>query len=462
MTVFSQWFLRGWMGVSSLALCAESSAQEERETIRTGKYVKLICHFKNEQTANLAFESAEAAWDETIALFSAKVEPPNTPYEVHLYRHLEQYQEAEQALTKGKFRDNMAFSHWDSISSHVVLQPPCSDETLESLGLPDLTRALLIHETAHIASYCAVAAFRELPFWLNEGFARSVERAVYEKKGWVNDFEAQPYFSQSFVRAQRMLNDSQPSFPSVQDMVDDEWPEIHWRNKYAAADVLFQFLVGGQASRKFRGFLEGVRRMGGGNSQATAEIAKLLEKSLGRSRWKSLDKDLRKFIEKQDPVWDESFRSLDAADEDEWTQIAFAKTNAYCFRNEELGERFVIQGELEFLPQARRQMNVLLGIREGGFISVAILPGAVTVFVHRYEGNDWRRVGNVNAPDYQPGVPVSFKVESFGKELVVSLDGLTVGRFNVGDRGSSGKWGLAAQAGSGGFWRSVRVKEVKE
>ena len=74
-----------------------------------------------------------------------------------------------------------------------------------------------------------------------------------------------------------------------------------------------------------------------------------------------LDDAYREFLPRQQPVWDEVFRSLDVQEE-VWIQAAFPDLNAIAWRRRPAGGKsFRIDGSFEVLPGGNPQMNLLLG-----------------------------------------------------------------------------------------------------
>ena len=48
---------------------------------------------------------------------------------------------------------SLAFAHWDTRTAHVALQPELTDAVVRRIGLPYLTRVMLLHEAAHLVRY---------------------------------------------------------------------------------------------------------------------------------------------------------------------------------------------------------------------------------------------------------------------------------------------------------------------
>ena len=190
-----------------------AQAEDPAGTIRkAGAHFELVCHFDDARIAGLALEAVEAAWEPCATLLDPKnkTKAAALKYEVHLYRTSEDYEAVEAKLTKGKFRTNLGFSHHASQSSHVALQPPCSDATLAQVGLPELTRRVLIHEAAHLVVYQLVPAnFEDHPFWLEEGLTTWVEEATCLEQGWIGEVRGDPYFSDRRFRVRSLARAEQ-------------------------------------------------------------------------------------------------------------------------------------------------------------------------------------------------------------------------------------------------------------
>ena len=104
-------------------------------------------------------------------LLAVSDKPPDKPRDIHLYRTAEDYETAEAKVTGGKFKNNQAFSHWETQTAYIAIQPGCSEDVLTRVGLPAMTRRLIVHEATHLVRYATMPNFRSHPDWLADGAA---------------------------------------------------------------------------------------------------------------------------------------------------------------------------------------------------------------------------------------------------------------------------------------------------
>lgn len=133
MNRFPLLILGAWLG-----LCCAAALGDD--VVRAGVHYRVICHFASDEIAVAALETAEDVWPIAEDLFSLKQPPPPAPLEIHLYRNAATYEQAEARITAGRFRENLAFSDWNTKSAHVALQPDCGDEALAARRLAEQGR----------------------------------------------------------------------------------------------------------------------------------------------------------------------------------------------------------------------------------------------------------------------------------------------------------------------------------
>jgi hypothetical protein len=150
------------------ALSQDASASSTAE----GRHCRVVCHFEGDAHASAALELAERSWNEVVELLGAGTTSARP--ELHLYLEIADYERAEAALTKGRFRRNLAFSSSDALASHICVQPQGTRAVLDAFGLPAQTEHLIAHEAAHLAVYATLPNHRDHPLWLAEGLAEWV------------------------------------------------------------------------------------------------------------------------------------------------------------------------------------------------------------------------------------------------------------------------------------------------
>jgi len=169
-----------------------------------GAHYRIVCHFDNEPIAKAALETAEAVWPVAVDLWGIKAGKPAAPLEIHLYRTATDYEAAEQERTGGTFKSNLSFSYHKDKSSHIALQPPCTDATFKKIGLPYLTRSQIAHEASHLFTYSTIPNFASHPAWLAEGAATWIADRTMMQGKWSRSVRGNPDTSTMLDRCRRM------------------------------------------------------------------------------------------------------------------------------------------------------------------------------------------------------------------------------------------------------------------
>jgi hypothetical protein len=442
-----------------MALARGSPAEEARDpgaVRKEGAHFALTCHGGGEALAENALSVVEAVWPIVATAFGVPDAKPERPLDVHLYRTVEGYRAADEKLTNGKFRRNLAMSHWDSRSAHVAVQPPCRDETLRALGLPPLTVAMLAWEATHVARYELCPSFREHPDWFCDGFAAWVTAQVVEAR-LPAGLEATPFWAADMVAAQRLQTERK--LPPAKSLLADAVADLDLYDRYAARVVFYSFLASEPNRGRLGEVMSTIRRTGGGDGYATAV------RDGATAAFGGEDKAFAKFVQDLRPQWDEVYRSLWTAGA-EWPQIAFPDKNAVAWRREPLeSAAFAAKGTLRILPADAQQLNFLFARTGDGFYSVAFVADrGFTLFEYRSRTEEWIRVGNADTAGLRLGISTDFAVEGRGTRVTVKVDGRSW-EFDLPRELPKGiVWGLGAQAGpegaatgSAGLWKRVSV-----
>lgn len=423
---------------------------------RQGAHFKLVSHLARPELADEALAAAEAAWPLALDALGLKEKKLDAPLEFHLYPDAASYEAAEQPLTGGKFKANLAFSHFESKSGHVALQPPSAPQALAEFGLPALTLYLIAHEASHLASYAYCPNALDFPEWFAEGMAVRVGVGAVVGLGRMHEGEAEPYTARSAVLCQELLQKGE--LPPAGKILAAEIGNLEFYPRYAASFRFYAFLRAKRAKDLER-IVKAIRTQEGGEAYRAGLMAELgrlwKEKELEK-----LDKDWQASVKALAPQWDEVYRSLEWRGEG-WVQRAFGTSNALTFATD--GPKsvpYTASGVVRVLPGDAHQMNFLLGRTPKGFLSVALnFPHGVSVF--RYEAGakeEWKELGTAAATDMKIGQELAFRIEASAAELVVFLADKEVLRAPLGGRSPIGTWGLGAQKNTTGEWRSIVVQ----
>ena len=341
--------------------------------LRTGAVFEVTCRFGDDRAGELALAAAEAAWPLASALFGVAA-PPERPYPIQLFGNSEDYREVERVLTGGRFRNNLAFTSWETRKTYIAVQPECSDAMLERIGLPALTRRLLLHEATHLVCYHAMANYRAHPEWLAEGLANWVADEVMRANGWSRGREAEPITATDIHAVQAMLESG--TLPSVERIFADDLAAMFEGQRYALAWTFVDFLM----RTRRAAFEEVLRELAAlPSADVASRLRPVLEDRLAPDGTAALDEEFHAFLRSLVPEWRVSARSLSSFGDD-WLQLAFRRTDAAAWlagadprtidlRGIEDGESFAISGELELVAGERKPCaRVLLAQRasEGG------------------------------------------------------------------------------------------------
>ncbi|HET6202388.1 MAG TPA: hypothetical protein VFI25_06265 [Planctomycetota bacterium] len=429
-------------------------------TTKTGKFFRVVCDFENDRTAALALEAADATWPIAAKLFGSPDAGPEKPFDVHLFRTQAAYEKADAEVSGGKFKKNLCFAHPKTMSAYVLLQPQCSDDALATIGLPLLTRRLLVHEAAHLVGYTALPNYDSQPNWLSDGAAAWIEEETLTALGLSPGLEKEPESSTDILRAFDLLDRKQ--LPGARDIFRDEFKGLGFYERHAVTGLFFRSLKTGKQRPAFDSILAEARRLGGGGTYAD-RLFQSVETTWGAEGLAVLDAEFVAFLRARTPEWDQGvhgLRSLEPAGKD-WISIAFPESNAVAWRTESTkGTEFSITGELEIWPGPNRQLNVLLARAEPGFLVVAFVADyGVTVFHYHAKEERWEKLGTERMSNLDTGKKTGFRVDVRDDRIDDSVEGKKPARIPLGGRETKGPWGLGAYAGSAGRWSSVRLRE---
>jgi hypothetical protein len=413
--------------------------------------LRVVLDFEDPQVAEQTLAAVEAAWAAGHEAFGAPRRPSRSRT-VYLHRTEAAYEEACDRFVGGRFKRNGAFSSHETGDSHVLLQPNVSDPVLTRIGLPGMTRRLVVHEVAHLAMYETFAHFRSHPDWLSEGATQWVERLVERAAGG----ERSPWTEAAAERVRRLLEGER--LPAVESIVDDALSAYEFYERYALCEVFYAFLAE-ERERALESFLKrlrSVKRLPTGR-EGTKQIAALLWRALGDRE--GIDEAFRAFIARQPVRWYEVSRSLEPHGSAEWIQSAFPGSSAIAFRRDQpLQPPFRIAGRLSVLPGSTvPQGNVLLGrVDDTSYTHVALREDLHSVTVFRRRGAEWSAaLAEARAPGLS-GEDVAFTVEVDAERmLTVEIAGEVVLRHRLAEDEVVGQWGLGVQGASSAIWSEV-------
>lgn len=430
---------------------AATRAEDEPVTVREGRWFRVVCHFEHERAADDALAAVEAAGRIAAELYGLRAPAEADRPEVNLYRTIADYEAVEARLTKGRFKRNLAFAHYETQSAHVALQPPVSEEVLDGLGLPLLTQNLLAHEAAHTVRYRWMPTFRDHPMWLVDGAAIHIAVEAELVRRRIPGVTESPLSATEIRHVQRVLEEGR--LPSADGILKDETDALSFYERYAVRWLFFRYLATGPHAKAFAGVMRKLRQLGGGADLGERLQKRVLDATNGAA---DLDAAFRAWARALEPAWEEVYRSLDVSG-DAWFQAAFPGANAIAWRTAAApAEGYDLAGSFEILPGAGVQMNVLLDRTPEGLVSVAMRSdGWVTVFEFDVASNRWTRRASFERESLRGLRGGAFSLRVRPGSLAVEIDDAPAVEVALPGRTMRGPWGLGTQAGTCGLWREV-------
>ena len=447
------------LALASLSFAAAPVAAEypvaAEDVVREGEHFQLVCHFDDENAADQALAAVEAVWQHAPRVFGEPADDSSGLLTVHLYRDAAGYETAESGLTKGAFKRNLAFAHFDTLTAHVAVQPPLSDEALAITGVPAQTLRLLAHEASHLVRYSRIPNHRSHPGWFADGAASWIDEQVSRDLGLIADIEQAPSYSTNLLQVQRLIEND--TLPTTQQILLDQTDDLGFSERYGVRWLFFRYMLEGKQGKRFQRVLDRLRMLGGG-SDFKQQLFEEAQDILGKKKLGSIDKSFRKYVKAFDPEWDEVFRALNCSG-DRWLQGAF-DTNAIAWHRSASKKKnkkrvsYSVSGELTILPGPNRQMNIFVGRSDEGFFSIAFNADVgVTLFEFTSGNSNWQKRGFVKCADVRSNEPFRFSVHVAKDTVRVDVEGTEVVSGEVQTLKLTDTWALSAQAKSVGPWK---------
>lgn len=426
-------------------------AHAQSSTRVDGDHFAVVCHFDNQALARAALAQIERLWKPASELYDLTPDALKNKLVVHLYRDARAYEKAEHALTGGRFKRNLAFAHYDSVTAHVALQPDISDEVLARIGLPMLTRSMILHEAAHLIRYRTMPNHRSHPRWFSDGIAQTLKHSILFPGAW----EKTPLSSNVMTQVQRLQE--RGDLPSARSVMTVGTGDLSFYDRYAVHCMFVRYLY--ESDRKvMTEIVTQARRLGGGGDFAK-RLAAVVDKALGKERAATLNADFAASVAALKPEWEQVFRSLAPA-KNGYMVIAFPESNAIAWRTNVVGKKnYTLSARVEILQGARQQLNVLLDRSDEGFLCVALNAGnGVTLFEYTSKDSRWNRISFRKHPALVIGKPFEVRATVAGETLEVRIGNDVVMTAKFPARGMQGAWGLGALSGSAGIWTGVKLQ----
>ena len=420
------------------------------QLVRGTKAFRLNIHVESESVADQARDVAEKTWEIAADIYGAQL--PNKPLDAVLYRTAADYEAADQKLTGGRFKRNLAFARGGTLTAHVALQPYLTDSGLEEVGLPKQSAQLLAHEMAHLVRYHWMPhSMKDHPQWLLHGIATWIDKKVMRELDYMSDPTQDPDIGKDIQNVLGLLE--QEKLPSVASLLDDDKLDVGFFQSYGVRWMLVDMLMT-KHEKKFRAFMKDFRRLGGGRDFPERTTKMLLE-NLG-VEIKQLEAEFVQHIKSQKPVWVDVIRSLETGG-DVWHQIAFPKSNATAWNQRPLPDSCKISIDAEILSGTGNQLNLRLG-QADSFTQFSLTAGyGINVF--EFKDKKWQMTFKKKLDNVVAGRPMKLQLVR-NKELQFLLDGEVIFEGELKENKEL-KLGLGAQKGSVVAWRDLKVEDEK-
>lgn len=405
--------------------------------VRAGSAVDVRLHFPDAALRRDAEGIAARARGAAVRAWGGS---PERVGAVHVHRTWADWAAVERRLTGGEFAAQGAFTSRATGDAHIALQPPLEDVVLERIGLPQLTRRLIAHETAHVVVHGMSAAPERHPSWLAEGVAC----VVADEALGVVDVAADPMASTRAARCRGLLEEGR--LPHLLDVVDDRLAGLSLEERYA----VWWSVVSHLAKARPAALASASRAADLG----AAAVAAVVREALGDDA-DAADNAWARSLEALRPEWDEERRSLGSSD-GRLVHVAFDEEAVAWRAASHLPNAWTVSGEVELLAGRPGRAGVLVDLGDD-VLEIGMEAGFGLAVLRRS-----RRDGGAEEP------VVTVPIEGFGRgvrrKLCVAADGrgrmdVRVGRRRVAQvvlEDPPRRVGLFVAAGSAALWERWR------
>ena len=241
----------------------DDNAKPAQNVVEAGPF-RIHVHCDNQKVVDQVQRIGDQTWRIASKFYACEL--PDEKLNAHLYRNIDGYNAADEKLTGGKFKKNQAFADYNSMSAHVAMQPPISDQLLNIVGLPKQSARLLAHEMAHLVRCKRMPnTFGDHPDWLIDGAALHIGKQVITSLGYMDQPMSDPNFSTKAAQIKKLLG--QNKLPSAKKILENVPLELPFYERYSVQWVFLDMLMS-KHKEKFLAFMKGLPRIGGGQGYA--------------------------------------------------------------------------------------------------------------------------------------------------------------------------------------------------
>lgn len=413
-----------------------------------GEHFTIVCHFPCGSAGSRALRSAELTWRLSSRLLDAEA-PVRASRPIHLYRTEQEYEEVEAELTGGRFRLNRAMTYRGT-EAHISVHPNLSTTALREFGLTANTLRVIAHEAAHMALRALEPRTRDLPDWLDEGMASSLELDVLIEMDQADTRLDEPVSSTRLYLLRERIR--REAMPPLADLLEGREAGLTLAERYAFYQHFMDFLRTGP----YRDRLERVLQTLGTRQGSTTQLRRdLIVGILGAEpeALGSADAAFRSWLMSREPGWVQARRALSTAGS-HWVQVGF-DSGAEAWRWTPAAEPpYRLSGGVRVLERETGTAAILVGLAGSARLAVVFAPGELRLERLRYAGDPSPEVLARRTQAERRGAALPFRLDVDVDGVTATVDGAAAVRV---DLPTAPRWGLAAGPGANVVWSDIAV-----
>jgi hypothetical protein len=415
-----------------------------------GAHFSIVCHFDCGTAGEAALEAAELAWERTSELLGV-AGSVSTPRPIHLYGTERDYEAVEGALTGGRLRLNRAMTYRGA-EAHISVHPNLTRAALSEFGLTTNTLRVVAHEATHIAARSLSPRTRNLPDWLDEGIASSVEQEVLIDLELATSRAEEPVSGTRAYLLQERLRRAQ--MPSLTRLLEGREEVLTLAERYAFYQIFFEFALRNHHDALLATLRDPARMGGSGGRLRRSLVRDIFGTDI--SDLTTLDAAFHAYLRELQPGWVQAKRALSTAG-DEWLQVGF-ESGAEAWRWTPVPRLpYSLRGDVRVLAGGARRAAVLIALEGGGKLMLVFRPGEIRLDrVATADHRSFETMARAAASSVREDRAVSFRLRVSEDEVVAEVDDLPPLRARAVR--PSGRWGLEVGPGANVVWRGIRVE----
>ena len=414
-----------------------------------------VTGYGSSASAKRALSISEAAQVQAEKIFGRPRKKRKEPLKLHLFQSPIGFSQAIARLPDGVDASNLvSYASPKNATAYVTSHPQASEPALEALVLTGPTARRVAHEAVRIYCYGNLANHAALPVWLIEGAASTIAQAVLTSQGMAMESLHEGPFTSSQLGVVLELSKT-GKLPTIGSVLAGRVSGLSASEQGAVHAILFQYLLTEKHKSKFRRVLKKANTM-----KPSPDLAKKLARYAGTIlKVDRVNDDFKKWLAVDAPVWNEVVPSL-SRHGDGWASTAYPNLNAVTWKIGAVGKKsWSMSGSFTIFDGPTSQLNLLLGHRDTGFISIALdTEFGATLFRFDSQTSVWTEIARHESSGIKKAKSHTFVLSINGPKLTLSIGDEEMLSTSVDEADLSGGWGLGAQAGSAGLWQNLTVK----